>query len=394
MPTYELTNEQRKYLGLDPIESHWDKVVFNGDAYREESILYFDKDIIKRHILSTNNEYFEKQYNESTKNRTILLPKTERGKEKKLSASVLEQRQPTGVYFHISCGDLTIGNYNSQTTFYSSRWDNEKQSHNPIPEIVDDFITKSPENHLAEIEKYKKLKRVNIKFKSGDYFCFKLNRKNYGFGRVLLDVNKIRKKGLINRCHGLQLLMGPAVIVELFIFKSSTKIVDISTLDKQPSLPTDVMMDNLLLYGEFEIIGHREIKDEEFDFPISYGRSIDQRNIVFLQWGLIHKELPQEKYNNYIRRNGYGQNPYGYYSIGFRPHYDSIEIIKALDNNGTYSFENSKHHIAEDDLRNPKNKQIRDELFVVFGLNSTKSYYENSKLTDTKLPSELIQQLK
>jgi hypothetical protein len=157
--TYELTNEQRIYFGLDPIESHWDRVILSGDTYRTESILYFDKDTIKRHIVSKDKEYLEKQYEELTKNRTILLPKTNKGKEKKLTASVLEQRQPSGVYLNISCGYLNIGNYNSQTTFYSSRWDKENQFEKHVSDIVDDFIISSPQNHFSEIEKYKKLKR-------------------------------------------------------------------------------------------------------------------------------------------------------------------------------------------------------------------------------------------
>lgn len=394
--TYELTNEQRKYFGLDPILNHWDKVVFNGDTYRPESILYFDKDTIKRHIVSTENEYFEKQYDELTKDRSILLPKTDKGKEKKLTASVLEQRQPTGVYLSISCGHLTIGNYNSQTTFYSSRWDNENQSDKSIFKIINDFIESSPENHFIEIEKYKNLKRQNKKFKSGDYFCFKLDRVNYGFGRILLDVNKIRKRKLIDDFHGLGLLMGSPVIVELFAFKSDSKDVSIKTLDKQTRLPADVMMDNLLLYGEYEIIGHREIKDEEFDFPISYGRSIDQRRVVFIQWGLIHKELPQEVFNKYIYTDEIqsGQNPYGYYGIGFTPHYDSLDVINSVENNGIFNFDNSKHYSAKWDLRNPKNKEIKNELFKVFGLDPSKNYIENSRLTGTILPSEINNQLK
>lgn len=84
----------------------------------------------------------------------------------------MEQRKPTGIYLSISGGTLTIGNYNAQTTFYSSRWDNEEQSTEPIPEIVEDFISKSPENHFEEITSYKNAKRQNIKFKSGDYFSF------------------------------------------------------------------------------------------------------------------------------------------------------------------------------------------------------------------------------
>lgn len=396
MTTYELTNEQRKYFGLDPIENHWDRVIFKGDTYRPESVLYFDKDTIKRHIVSTEKEYSEKHYDEHTIDRAILLPKTDKGKEKKLTASVLEQRQPTGVYLSINRGHLTIGNYNSQTTFYSTRWDNEQQSEKQISDFINDFITNSPKNHFDEIDRYKNLKRQNIKFKSGDYFCFKLDRTNFGFGRLLLDVHKVRKKKLIDDFHGLGLLIGPPLIIELFAFCSTNKRISIDELEKQSKLPSDVMMDNLLLYGEFEIIGHREIEDYEYDFPISYGRSIDRRRIVFLQWGLIHKELSQEKFNKYIHTDEIqsGQNPYGYYSIGFRPHYDSIEVIKAIKNKGIYSFDNARHYKAKWDLRNPKNKDIKDELFKVFGLDTTKNYYENSKLTGTKLPSEINKQLK
>ncbi|MBS1597309.1 MAG: immunity 26/phosphotriesterase HocA family protein [Bacteroidetes bacterium] len=393
---YELTNSQRKYFGLNPIEKHWDKVVLKSDKYRTESILYFDKNTIKKHISSSEIQYFEKQYDELTRDRVILLPKTGKGKEKKLTASVLEQRQPTGVYLSVSCGILTIGNYNTQTTFYSSRWDNEEQFRIPIPEIIEDFICKSTEKHLLEINDFANSKRKNVAFKSGDYFCFKLNRTEYGFGRLLLDVNKIRKKRLINSYHGLGLLMGPPVIVELFVYKSPVKTIDIRILEGQPKLPSDVMMDNLLLYGEYEIIGHEEIKDEEFSFPISYGSSIDRRPIVFLQWGLIHKELPQDAFKKYIytEETQTGNNPYGYYSIGFRPSYDSIEVLKTISRDGEYNFDTARHYRAKWDLRNPKNSSIKDAIFNAFDLDPNKTYFENSLLTNTPLPSEINNHLK
>ena len=395
MTTFELTNNQREYFGLDPIQNHWDRVIFKGDTYRPESILYFDRDTIKRHIVSTDSKYSETHYDELTKERSILLTKTGKGKEKKLTASVLEQRQPTGVYLSISNQDLTIGNYNTQTTFYSSRWEKNIQvEQRTIPELVTEYIEKSPENYLTKINEFKKAKRKNVKFKEGDYFCFKLDRTNFGFGRLLLDVNKIRKKELITKQHGLGLLMGPPLIVQLFAYKSSTKNVSISTLDNQPKLPSDVMMDNLLLYGEYEIIGHRELKEDEIDFPISYGRSIDQRRIVFLQWGLIHEELPQEKFYKYVvGEKEYDQNPYGYYSIGFRPHYDTIDIAKAIANNGVYDFTNSEHYKSKWDLRNPNNKIIKDEIFKAFGLDPAKNYVSNCKITGTQQTTDLIKQL-
>jgi hypothetical protein len=396
MISFELTNKQREYFGLDPIEDHWDRVLSLGDKRNEETVLYFDGDIIKRHIISTQDCYQEYHYNDLTRNRTILLPKTAKGKEKKLTACVFAQQKPIGIYLTInSFGDLKIGNHNTQTTFYSTQWERRQKSEKVnITNIITEFIEQSPSNHLNEIKTFKNAKRKNIKYKVGDYFCFKLNRTEFGFGRLLLDINKARKKGLLPRKHGLSMIMGPPLIIQLFAYKSSTKEIDISILDSKPKLPADIMMDNLLFYGEYEIIGHKELKETDFEFPISYGRTIDQREIVFLQWGLIHKELPKEKFNKYtVGEKAYSQNPFGYYSIGFRPTYDTIDIVNTISNNGIFDFEKSSHYVANKDLRNPKNNEIKRELLKVFGLDPDKSYIENCELTCTTKTIDFIKQL-
>jgi hypothetical protein len=402
---YELSNIQREYFGLDPIQLHWDKVSFNGDTYRPDSILYFEGDRIKRHIISTDFKYFECHYDELTKGRIILLPKTSKGKEKKLTASVLEQRRPTGVYLDITNhGSIFIGNYTTETTFYSSRWENDDfTGEKSIQYIVDDFISQSPKNHLIEINEFKNTKRKNVRFKSGDFFAFKLNRTQYGFGRILLDINKIRKKDLISKSHGLNLIMGQPVLVQLFAFVSDTKLIDISKLDNSTKLPSDIMMDNILLYGEYEIIGHKELTDEDFDFPISYGKSLEQRLVVFLQWGLIHKELPVTTFNKYIigdnpfvSEDSYSrkiQNPFGFYSIGFRPNYNANDILKTIENKGIFDYNETKNYSTEFDLRNPKNKNVRDEILNAFGLDPNKLYIDNCRLTNTKLTTDFLKRI-
>lgn len=115
------------------------------------------------------------------------------------------------------------------------------------------------------------------------------NAKNQEFFRRLLAQE-----------HGLNLIMGPPVLVQLYIFESESPEIEISELAKKPKLPSDLMMDNLLLYGEFEIIGFEPLIEADFDFPISYGRSIRQRQVVFLQWGLIHRELPLRKFDKFL----------------------------------------------------------------------------------------------
>lgn len=78
---FELTNEQRKYLGLIPVEEDWELVKL--DYKYEDIYFYFYGDIIRKKISLSENSYYETELNEkTTENRTVILPKTARGKIK------------------------------------------------------------------------------------------------------------------------------------------------------------------------------------------------------------------------------------------------------------------------------------------------------------------------
>lgn len=73
-----LTNEERKYLGLTPVEDDWDLVTFPG----RRVYLHFDGDIIRKYIeIGVEGCYYvERELLERTEQgRTVLLPKTKRG---------------------------------------------------------------------------------------------------------------------------------------------------------------------------------------------------------------------------------------------------------------------------------------------------------------------------
>ena len=144
---FKLNNEQRKYVGLDPILPHWDRVLLAGDKHRPESILYFDGDTIKRQIISTKENYIEKQYEEVTRNRKILLPKTSKGKEVPLQANHFEKRTPIGVWVEIKNDRLAITSYTSEITFYDTLWEKPSdRKQTSIPQQIADFIAQSPAN--------------------------------------------------------------------------------------------------------------------------------------------------------------------------------------------------------------------------------------------------------
>jgi len=400
--TFELNNDQRIYFGLDPVRLEWDRVILKGDTYRPDSILYFEGEVIKRHIVSTEYRYEENHYNDLTRQRSILLPVTSKGKERKLTASVLESRQPQGVYCVLDTyGRILIGNYNTQTAFYDSFWENNSKSESaPISIHVEKFVYTSPPKYLSDIEAFKHSKRKNIKFKHGDFFAFKINRSEYGFGRVLLNIDKLRKTDIISKEHGLSLIMGKPVLIKVYAYTSKSKN-SIEQLTHASSLPSDYIMDNKLFYGEYEIIGNKPLHADEIDFPKSYGRHIDgRRNSVFFQWGLIHVELPFSAFNKYLSAknpfvpesspSSMVSNPYGYYSIGFSPNYNGQDIKNAISNNGTFDYQNNATFKGSFDLRNPQNQSILEEVMATFGLHAKKGYYENCLQTKTITTVDLL----
>lgn len=404
---FELTNNQREYLGLDVIPTTWDKETLKGDTYRPDSIIYFDGDTLRRHIVSTDNEYKETQYNEPTKDKKVLLPKTEKGKEKKLTASVLESRHPIGVYFTADkFGNIFIGSHTTQTTFYSSNWSRKKKEEQVeigIEQSIKTFISESPKNHFDEIRDFKSAKRKNVKYRAGDFFAFKISRTEYGFGRILLDINLLRKKKLIPENHGLFNIMGPPLLVTIYAFTSTTKDIDINSIIGKPRLPSDIMMDNHLFYGEYEIIGHSPLNESEFDFPISYGHRLDSTPNVFLQWGLIHLEKPRKDFDKYLKGENLNfplgnpsrpvDNPYGYYGVGFNHRYDTNDIKSAIENDGVLDYDKSSYYRNQFDLRNPVNDQIREDIFKAFGLKVNGSYEDNRELTKTIRTTDILKRL-
>jgi hypothetical protein len=401
--SFELTNEQRAYLGLEPTNPNWAKVPLKGDTYRPDSTIYFDGDFIKKHIISTNEKYEERQYNDHTRERNYLLPVTSKGKEKKLTASVLASRRPQSIYCYIDAHDrVLIGNYDTQTTFFDSWWDSHYLNNpKPISECISQFIAKTPSRHLSDIAAFKNLKRKNFKFKQGDIFVFKINLTEYVFGRVLLNIDELKKKNLISKEHGLSLIMGKPVLIKFYAYTAKTKNVNIDHLLSLPSLPSDYIMDNKLFYGEYEIIGNRPLKINEMDFPMSYGRHIDsRRNNVFFQWGLIHIERPFSSFNKYLisddplvpesspsRKAG---NPHGYYSVGFSSRYDGKDIKDTVLNKGIFDYQNNTGCSVNFDLRNPQNQPVRSEIMNIFGLDPHKSYDENCLVTKTISTADIL----
>ena len=380
---FELTNEQRKYLGLLPVEEHWELVKFDNGIY-----YYFEDDTIRKEIKVSKNYYHEAELNEKTaENRTMILPKTKRGKIKKFNYTATQSFSPFGTYFTFSTNGVIIANYTTQRTYYSEIFsEKEKISLDNLKKWLDKWMKETTEEDLEEIEEFKNAKRKHCKFNEGDFFAFKISRREWCFGRILLDVSKLRKDENFkkNKNYGLANLMGKPLIIKVYHKISDNKNIDLKELSKCLALPSQAIMDNIFYYGEAIILGNLPLKPEENDMFISVSESISgiDKNIAYLQYGLIYREIPLSDYEKLIKELKIGAQTLRREGIGFViDTYKLKECIEAKSNSPFWE-KYKKHNVP--DLKNPDHIELKRKIFKAFGLDADKTYEENLKMLEVK----------
>ena len=380
---FELTNEQRKYLGLIPVEEHWELVKFDNGIY-----YYFEDDTIKKEIKVSKNYYHESELNVKTsENRTMILPKTKRGKIKKFNYTATQSFSPFGTYFTFSTDGVIIANYTTQRTYYSEIFsEKEKISLDDLKKWLDKWMKETTEEDLEEIEEFKNAKRKHCKFNEGDFFAFKISRREWCFGRILLDVSKLRKDENFkkNKNYGLANLMGKPLIIKVYHKISDNKNIDLKELSKCLALPSQAIMDNIFYYGEAIILGNLPLKPEENDMFISVSESISgiDKNIAYLQYGLIYREIPLSDYEKLIKELKIGAQTLRREGIGFViDTYKLKECIEAKSNSPFWE-KYKKRNVP--DLKNPDHIELKRKIFKAFGLDADKTYEENLKMLEVK----------
>lgn len=381
---FYLTNTHRKYMGLKPLKEHYELVKIK-DKYYTEIYLFFDKDNIKKIITySISNQCICMQESDvdyqTTNNRTILLPKTRRGKSHKLNFNTAHALQGTNNYFYITYdkeykkGYAIIGNYTTQKTFYE---DNELPDCSTLEKIkqwCDNFVASSTIDDLKAIERFCKEARKHIDYQEGDYFRVKYNRDDYCYGRILMNIYKRQKKGF----QYWNIVMGRPVIVEMFHIYTKRKDVTIEELENLKTFPSEYILENNLYYGDYEIIGHKQLP-KTLKYPIMYGIDIiNGEQKIILQCGEIHKEIEYNK-DNLIRKstnlNSLNQD-FKNNGVGFSITNNPKTIQKCIQEQSNASYWNYYSGRAYGDLRSPENQEYLKKVLSQFNLEELITLYQ------------------
>lgn len=357
-----LTNEQRECFGLRPIEEGWECMEAKAsphDSFR--TFLYLDGDRIVKCIqigeASQQMLYYEREMSEKVSpDRKYLLPKTEKGKPALLSASSIGKRRGSGMYLRYSPDFVNLGNQNTDRFYYTNVYETPH-----IPDLsrffrwVEDWCADTSASDKADVLAFSQQKRAHIRYEEGDVFRFKIGRRLYGYGRILLDYDKMRKR----KEPFWDVLMTKPLVCSAYHILTERKDVSLEELRNLKSLPSTVLTDNPLFYGEYEIIGNIPVSDNE-DYPIMYGDSISCEDAVYYQCGKFFRKLENEK-----------ELFSGFRMSGVSYHFKlSKHILKqciAVGSNNPYWFL-SPLYVTRNDLRNPANAGILQKVKKQFGL--------------------------
>ena len=123
------------------------------------------------------------------------MPKTPKGKPVPLSSSNLLKRTSLGMCLNYNHRLITLYNSSTQCSYYSTSYvDTDIATINKFEEWVNNWCAETSEEDIVDIENFAKESRKHVKFKEGDVFRFKIDRRLCGYGRVILDFDKMRKR--------------------------------------------------------------------------------------------------------------------------------------------------------------------------------------------------------
>ena len=344
---FELTNDQRKCFGLFPVEDHWVRIELTPSPYDcHTTIAYLDGTTVKKFVATGDHLYNEYELcEELSPDLQYILPKTTKGKPIRLSASTLSKRTGIGMCLSYSGNGsdyICVYNRNSEREYYCNIYEPIASIGNSdFPDWVDTWCRETTTEDMDEISQFARLPRKHVRFREGDVFRFKINRRLYGYGRILLDYSLLRKQGI----PFWDVYMGKPLICSVYHIVTERDNLTIHELDHLPSLPSAPIMDNHLYYGDYEIIGNIPIREQE-DYPILYGDNNDARHPgLRLQCGKVFLADPSQKALTYKLTD---------LSIGFHLRFRLPVLLQCIEAGSNTPYWQQISHYVEKDLRNPK----------------------------------------
>ena len=354
---FELTNEQRKCFALVPVSDQWERIEVNPSPYdRFKTYIYLDGDTIVKCILCGDAQYCEYELVETVSpDKKYLMPKTAKGKPVLLSSSNILKRKSIGMVLSYKGNCIRL--WSDRGDYYSNSYlQDEFRDLSGFSRWVEDWCAETSDADREDVFHFSQQKRLHIRYREGDVFRFKIGRRLYGYGRILLDYDKMRK----GKEPFWDILMSKPLVCSVYHIVTERTDVSVDELKTLCSLPSTIIADNSLYYGEYKIIGNIPISDDE-DYPIMYGNSIHfGEKAVCYQCGKSFRKID----NGTAICGGFVNNGVSY-DLNFT--LDVLQQCVVEGSNNPY-WSHYYPHWVDRDLRNPKHAEKLQAVKAQFGL--------------------------
>lgn len=342
---FELTNEQRRCFALTPVDTSWERIEVKPSPHdRFKTYLYLDGDTVVKCILSGDARYCEYELSEKlTQNRIFILPKSSKGKPVLLSSSSIQKRNGVGMRLNYIDRNIHLYNEVTQCSYYFNSYLREDICDlSDFARWVERWCDETTNADQTDVFRFSQQKRKHVRYQEGDVFRFKIGRRLYGYGRILLDYDKMRKM----KEPFWDILMGKPVVCSVYHIVTERDDVSVDELKELRSLPSTITADNPLFYGEYQIVGNLPLTEDE-DYPILYGNSICAgEKAVCYQCGKVYHKIDNETalFDGFIN-NG----------VSFNLNFTLDVLLRCIEENSNRPYWAHYYgYCVNRDLRNPK----------------------------------------
>ncbi|EAD1190955.1 immunity 26/phosphotriesterase HocA family protein [Listeria monocytogenes] len=234
-------------------------------------------------------------------------------------------------------------------------------------------------NTLAKAKRKVKMRQT---IQQGAVFSYPIGNE-FGFALVIGCFQTFRKQKIMphDSSHYLNLMMGVPLVIRTFNYTSEQKIVDLQLLKKQELLNPEFIMDDLVLRGDYPIIGKAVLEESDILFPMNFSfngesttyagyqaigasdREIIQRHkkeiMVRFDWGFGSKTMSAKEFlkkssgkEYFLPYSGLGMTPVACYSkklvspktIFSEGELKQIYAVLAIDGEISFDDFNEKHN--------------------------------------------------
>lgn len=379
-----LTNEERRYLALDPIAQDAQTITYirNEDTLHTRVTVFFEGDcivkVITESLAGRDGVFWMRQYDEYdtrllTGGRQTLLPLTARGKPKKLTASSINAVTPFGcrLYLRIqntslsASTELYLLNPRSSKRFPLGEGDAIKaiRSEEDFRVFLARYIATCREDYFVKLKAFRDAKKVTVKYKPGDIFRIDYDRTRYCYGIITGELKRMKTMRSLPKDHSFLHLMTVPIMVRLY--RIITEDPGLTQEELAPFSLGQVLIcsDNDIIWGTHPVIDHKDLTPDDLSFQLNCtlqthytGRFTREGCSMHIEWGFARVTLTYEQLSEALK-NQLDRFPLmqGGVLTGIDPGFLAVDGSPNRDPNRC-------------DLLDPGNSELRAEVFSCLGL--------------------------